>query len=171
LVNKELSASSGSAASFPVVIIAAVAGGALLLILIIVVIAIRRKRTPDADRDQSKSRNVVAFENPMYDTTSKPERAAPVKEEGLYDEPAKLTDAAFGEQANKDNPLYDSAEKLYDGEFQQTINMLRLNAASDTDTDGQQGFTLSHPGDDPYGTESAVEDQYLDVAPSYDEDV
>jgi hypothetical protein len=91
-----------------------------------------------------------------------------------YDEPAKLTDAAFGVQANKGNPLYDSADEkllMNDGEFQRTINMLELKAASDTDTDEKQGFKLSHPGDDFHGTESAVEeDQYLEVAPSYDED-
>ena len=110
------SASSDSSAGSSLPIIAAAAGGGVVLIIVIVVVVIvRSRRKPRASQDPSQ-RTVVAFENPMYDSAPKQAAEAesvydnnadgPNASAGLYDEPA------FAAKSDKENPLYESTEKL-----------------------------------------------------------
>jgi len=103
------SASSGGSSMLP--IIAAAAGGAAVLVLILVLLYLRKRR--NASRTSQKAgadRNVVSFENPMYDDPAglptQPVYSGVTHEgDGLYDEPAFNTNS-------KQNPIYNSTEDL-----------------------------------------------------------
>jgi hypothetical protein len=90
-----------------------VAGGAAILVVLCLLIAIIVVMS-GGDGDGSKkdaARNVVAFENPMYDDPNRGGDAAYGGDEdpGLYDEPA------FNAGADKENPAYASNEQVADG--------------------------------------------------------
>eukprot|EP00041_Stephanoeca_diplocostata_P017080 m.339741 g.339741 ORF g.339741 m.339741 type:complete len:666 (-) comp20586_c0_seq1:108-2105(-) len=96
-----------SSSSIPVIPIAAAAGG--VLIIIIVLVLVTRK---GGDKDDGNDRDVVAFQNPMYDSPE--EKHNPVADsEGLYDDP-KISDApitasggGYMDVAQETNDLYD----------------------------------------------------------------
>jgi len=108
-----LSPTGGASASMALIPIAAGgAGGLLLIIIIIVLVVIILSRGKPESKDDA--RNVVAFENPMYDdparntttttaatTTQQPSDAA------LYDEPTFNSN-------DKANPMYASNEDVVD---------------------------------------------------------
>lgn len=85
------------------IIIAAVA--ALLLIVILAFILMR----DSGNQDDSAPRQVVSFENPMYDDPANAGGSGVVGDDdpGLYDEPAFQAN-------NRDNPTYESNENLTD---------------------------------------------------------
>eukprot|EP00055_Hartaetosiga_balthica_P008740 m.33519 g.33519 ORF g.33519 m.33519 type:complete len:853 (-) comp6453_c0_seq1:149-2707(-) len=108
---------NASTASLPIPIIGG-AGAAVLIIIVVIIIVIMRRGGSNKKSSPSKDaeRNVVAFENPMYEDpalngqTSFDDQAiyndvVDEDNEGLYDEPA------FNE-LNRDNPLYESAPDL-----------------------------------------------------------
>jgi hypothetical protein len=107
-------ASTGSPTS--IVPIAGAAGGGIVVLVIVVILVVRRKRS--AGPSAGPNRTVVAFENPMYETAPKKgnenydnqqvsyDETGANASAGLYDEPA------FMANAEKDNPLYESTEKL-----------------------------------------------------------
>eukprot|EP00051_Salpingoeca_urceolata_P026445 m.477331 g.477331 ORF g.477331 m.477331 type:complete len:881 (+) comp20809_c0_seq1:248-2890(+) len=144
------SANKSSSSGLPIIPIAAAAAGCVLL-AVLVVVAVKKGWIGGNNSAKTKStdRNVVAFENPMYDdpTTggSQPTYDAATggaDDEGLYDEPA------FNAQASKDNPLYQSTEDLTAADEE--------GGYLDTGMDG--GGYLD--------TEAAAEEGgYLDVAP------
>ena len=99
-------------------IIAGAAAAAVVIIIIIIVIVVKRRNNNSsvaAGAARGGDRNVVAFENPMYDSPAATD-AQPTYDdanmgggEGLYDEPA------FNMGADKANPMYQSAEDLAGG--------------------------------------------------------
>ena len=153
------------------------------MLIIVIVKRRRNNQDPKPRKSAAAQRNVIAFENPMYET--RPAAAAAstsAKEhEGLYDEPAAFVGKTAA-TAEKANPLYDSAEKLdqqplYDNkpdddEFRAVVSHLNHQA------DGGDGFVLSSAGSQLYGEEQATYDNdanllfeaggddagYLDVA-------
>jgi len=81
------------------IIIAAAAGAALLCCIIIIVVLLRGGSD---DGGKNEARNVVAFENPMYDDPSGGMNQVAATTDGeLYDEPAFQ---------DKSNPMYSSQE-------------------------------------------------------------
>eukprot|EP00051_Salpingoeca_urceolata_P020603 m.311182 g.311182 ORF g.311182 m.311182 type:complete len:936 (+) comp19651_c0_seq1:209-3016(+) len=136
--------------------IAAAAGGCVLLI-VLAIIAVKRgwigkTRSGAKAATNPTERNIVAFENPMYDEPTKGHGSmfADHGSEGLYDEPSFST-------ANKSNPLYQSAEGLdqptYDNDFGDSeAGYLAADPASET------GYLDTQP-------QEADEGGYLDVAP------
>lgn len=136
----------------PIIPIAAAAAG-VVLIAAAVVVAIKKGWIgggKGSGASAKADRNVVAFENPMYDDPTSGVDSAPTYDaatggdnEGLYDEPA------FNQAANKDNPLYESTEDLTGGDE---------GGYLDTDAAGDEGGYLdTEPGGEEGG--------YLDVAP------
>jgi hypothetical protein len=103
---------SGTDSSGSLTIIAAAAGGGVVLIVIIIIVVLRRRSSNAAPKEQ-EHREVVAFENPMYDTPDS--TAMPVYEDhgdgddALYDEPA------FAGKPTVENPLYQSTDDLVNG--------------------------------------------------------
>merc|ERR1719240_2028532 len=81
-------ASAAMGGEFPIIIVAAAAGGFVVLVLIALILT---RRGGSRNYDGKMDRNVVAFENPMYD------------------EPA-FNAAAAGN--DKDNPMYQSNENM-----------------------------------------------------------
>ena len=156
-------------------IAAAVGGGLLLLIIIVVVVLKRRSRTP-----QAKARSVVAFENPMYETTKVQRNSTQVEplydhsviaESGMYDEPSFLM------KANKSNPIFNSNENLNateTDEFGQVIQALQQSndlydepaALGSSDTDRISGIALSGLADAADDDYIHDESGYMDVQPS-----
>jgi len=96
--------------------------GAGVLILIVVIVVVRRRRNNGSSG--KADRNVVAFENPMYDDPtsggaapvydmSNPAGGAQVPEnEGLYDEPAFNANKAVAGGPARENPVYQSTENV-----------------------------------------------------------
>merc|ERR1711990_7891 len=89
--------------------IAAGGGGGLLLIIIIIVLAVCLASGGGKKGDRS-DRNVVAFENPMYDDPKQGEKGASTTtggDNGIYDEPSFNS-------TDKQNPMYASNENTND---------------------------------------------------------
>ena len=89
----------------PMMIILAAGAGCLLLTIIVVVIVVMS----GGEKEEKSSRNVIAFENPMYDdpTDSGGGNLDAGEDGGLYDEPTFQAD-------NKHNPTYSSEENVAD---------------------------------------------------------
>jgi hypothetical protein len=110
-VNADIAASQADNSTGSLAIIAGGAGGGLVLIIIVIVIVMRRGKNSDSDGKDDVQREVVAFENPMYDTPDN-DTVAVYEDQGddleaLYDEPA------FAEgNATVQNPLYQSTDDL-----------------------------------------------------------
>jgi hypothetical protein len=87
----------------PMMIIIAAGAGCLLLTIIVVVIVVMS----GGEKEEKSSRNVIAFENPMYDdpTESGGGNFDAGEDGGLYDEPSFQAD-------NKQNPAYSSEENV-----------------------------------------------------------
>ena len=112
---------AGAAASSLPIIAAAAGGGVVLIIVIVVVVIVRSKKSSRTSQDPAQ-RKVVAFENPMYDTskTQNTEGAydnAANPSAGLYDNQADhgaglYDEPAFAAKSDKENPLYESTEHL-----------------------------------------------------------
>merc|ERR1711937_747824 len=86
-------------------------GGLLLIILIIVIACLMTRKSNGTPAKPEEARNVVAFENPMYDDPAQAGvGVAPgANDPGLYDEPT------FNQDADKENPMYQSQEIADDG--------------------------------------------------------
>merc|ERR1712146_423796 len=104
---------AGSEGGGIVPIAAGAGGGAVLIIIVVIVLVVTRRRQGDRAAPVAKNtseRQVVAFENPMYDNPGPDGMDALYDEagegEGLYDEPA------FQPQSERSNPMYDSTEGL-----------------------------------------------------------
>lgn len=96
-------AASANESGLPIIPIAAGAGGFVVLIVAILVL-----RNGGNDGKDS-NRNVVAFENPMYDDPANAMKGGNGGgNEGLYDEPAFNS----GSGAGKENPMYASTENV-----------------------------------------------------------
>lgn len=89
----------------PMMIIIAAGAGCLLLTIIVVVIVVMS----GGEKEEKSNRNVIAFENPMYDdpTDSGGGNFDAGEDGGLYDEPTFQAD-------NKQNPTYSSEENVAD---------------------------------------------------------
>lgn len=105
---------AGSSAAGAPVFAGAAGGGALILILLILLLVARNRR----NKAKQPKREVIAFENPMYDTANNATGGhAPAQtgddHQGLYSEQGGLYDEpAFKAKSNKDNPMYNSQEML-----------------------------------------------------------
>ena len=89
--------------AFPLMIIIIAAAAALVLCLIIAIVVLMGGKSEKQPKD---NRNVVAFENPMYDDpTSGGGEGEGEGDPGLYDEPTF-------QEAGKANPTYDSNEDV-----------------------------------------------------------
>merc|ERR1712166_1653885 len=92
--------------------IAAGGGGGHILIIIIIILIVLVLGKGKNKSDKDDGRNVVAFENPMYDdpanNVANKKGAAPQEDNGLYDEPS------FNQQ-DKSNPMYQSNEDASGG--------------------------------------------------------
>jgi hypothetical protein len=145
-------AASGSAASFPIIPIAAAAGGGILLLVIVVIVLVRRRRDPQKTKTP---RNVVAFENPMYDNAGKDPVYNSIGggHDGLYDEPA-----AMQPRGSKENPMYDSSENLAGGndEFNKVAAHLKKEALPDDYLQADQADAAKTMYGDDYLTGDAV---------------
>jgi hypothetical protein len=115
MLNNDIAAARRAQQKSAMLTIGAAAGGAVVLIAIIVIVVLLRRRQPSekpASKDDG-SRQVVAFENPMYespepDFSNALYESPEADDEGLYDEPAF--------NGAKENPLYQSTDNLFDGE-------------------------------------------------------
>ncbi len=126
----------------------------ILIIIVIVIVVKRGNRSPAKLTKAQASRDVVAFENPMY-VSAKPAQSNPDHYDntvsdasaGLYDEPA------FVGKSEKDNPLYEDTDN-----FDDTANVLKQHAEGSQITEGASLF-------DPNSNVAGGEDGgYLDVA-------
>ena len=106
--------------------IAAGGGGGLLLLIIIIVLVIVILGGKKKNTSKDDGRNVVAFENPMYDDPAK-NGAAPkaVQDTGMYDEPT------FDPKAN---PMYSSN----DDEINENKGDGYLDVQPDQDDDDEE---------------------------------
>lgn len=100
--------SADDEAEFPLLIVIIAAAAVVVLVLCIVIVMLLT-----GGKDESKNennRNVVAFENPMYDDPTGGNAGGAVDEAdpGLYDEPAF--------QQDKSNPTYESNDDVADGQ-------------------------------------------------------
>ena len=88
----------------PMMIIIAAGAGCLLLTIIVVVIV----SMSGGEKEEKSNRNVIAFENPMYDDPNNGAGNFDAGEDGgLYDEPSFQAD-------NKQNPTYSSEDNIAD---------------------------------------------------------
>jgi len=129
-VSNAASTSGGSSSTVVGAAIGAVIGIIALVVLIIIAVVLMRRRNPGlvASAMTQKDRNVVAFENPMYDDpTQVGGSAAPVYDmsvagaqsttdggEGLYDEPAFNANNQSNQPGHesRENPVYSSTGDL-----------------------------------------------------------
>ncbi|EGD83644.1 hypothetical protein PTSG_12142 [Salpingoeca rosetta] len=157
---------AASTASVPVGAVGGAAGGAVVLIAVIVLVVIMRRRASSSGggsagnkkRGALNERQVVSFENPMYDDPMPVQQAiysdagvGDAEEEGLYDEPA----FAMG-QDKKQNPLYQSSEDLLADEYDDVagegdemggyLDVAPDDAPGDNDDDGDDGDDLGANG-------------------------
>merc|ERR1719240_2331018 len=121
----EASAAMGS--EFPIVIVAAAAGGFVVLVLIALILT---RRGGSRNYNNKMDRNVVAFENPMYDDPASAGADMGGGDSGLYDEPA-FNAAAAGN--DKDNPMYQSNENVADSEEDEQGGYLDVNPDDEED--------------------------------------
>jgi len=105
---RETVESSASASSSDDSSNAGVIAGAGAVCAVIVIIVIVRQRMSGGGAAQKNDRNVVAFENPMYDDPKSGKGAS----DGLYDEPKFKKKKG----SKKSNPMYDSSENLAEAE-------------------------------------------------------
>eukprot|EP00041_Stephanoeca_diplocostata_P018628 m.391153 g.391153 ORF g.391153 m.391153 type:complete len:671 (-) comp21071_c0_seq1:337-2349(-) len=105
-----------SASSVPLIPIAAGAGGLLLIIIVIVLVMTRG----DA-KEEDHSRDVVAFQNPMYDSPEEKQNPVADGGDGLYDDPQIVGDPSLvggyldvSQSITLDNGDNDDAAGLYD---------------------------------------------------------
>lgn len=80
---------NSSSSSIPIIPIAAAAGGVLLIIIIIVVVMTRGD-----SKEEDTSRDVVAFQNPMYDSPEEKHNPVADDGDGLYDDPLMVDSSA-----------------------------------------------------------------------------
>lgn len=111
----------------PIIPIAAGAGGFLLIVLIVVIRSRRR-----AEAEAYKGRDVLAFENPMYDDPHEYEKGSG-EGEGLYDEPA--FDPTARKHNGKENPMYESNENMELNSDDDAGGYLDVESDSDSDDD------------------------------------
>jgi hypothetical protein len=162
-------ASSDAAAGLGIVVYAAAGAGVVVLIVIVVVVVVVRKRssTPRTKaKADSSQRTVVAFENPMYDSSPKPnDSQGQDNGEGLYDnngDNAGLYDEpAFAAKSDKENPLYESTENLGQQSGMVVEGQTYGSPEGGDMYDNQQGGDLYDNGFQPGAENDAG---YLDVA-------
>ena len=95
------------------------------MLIVVLVVVTRRRSGEDRAYSNTADRNVVAFENPMYDQNETGPMVG--ASDGLYDTPAFQADSD-----GKDNPAYQSNENLADDDGD-SGGYLDVAAASDSE--------------------------------------
>eukprot|EP00056_Hartaetosiga_gracilis_P002730 m.56186 g.56186 ORF g.56186 m.56186 type:complete len:860 (-) comp11179_c0_seq1:104-2683(-) len=141
LDNGDSSSSTNTEGGLPLPIIAGAAGGVVVIAIIVIVLVIRNKKSSTSSTKSAEAeRNVVAFENPMYEDPALTGASTDFNDqaiyndvhdednEGLYDEPA------FNNM-DRANPLYESAPDLTELDDDDDGGYLDVAAGDDDDDD------------------------------------